>query len=127
MTQGESRARSALQIFLEFQRPSLIGKLDHRIHLPRAMLLRMRATPGVVSRETCPEVGGHAGVEARRILKVLEDVHDALRCCHALEKSKWNAPSENAEFPRRIAIGVLRAGRNRHGGDDRVRQILRSD
>ena len=88
MTHGESGAGSGLQICLELQRSSFVGKLDHRIHSPRAMLGRVRTTPGVVSLGACAEVGGDTSVEARRVVGILEDVHDTLRCWHALEKSK---------------------------------------
>jgi hypothetical protein len=56
-------------------------------------------TPGVVSLEACPEVGGDAGIEAGRVVSVLKDVHDTLRCFHALERSKRTAASRAAEFP----------------------------
>jgi hypothetical protein len=70
------------------------------------MLRRVSATPGVVSLEACPEVGGDAGIEVGRVVSVPEDVHDALRCLHALERSKRNAAARAAQFP-----GQYRGGR----------------
>jgi hypothetical protein len=48
------------------------------------MLRCVQATPGIVSLKPSSEVGSDAGVEARRIVRALEDVHDSLRCVHSL-------------------------------------------
>ena len=45
------------------------------------------------------QVGGNAGLEAWRVVSVFRCA-DALRCFHALERSKWTAASEAMELPR---------------------------
>ena len=91
------------------------------------MLCRVRATPGVVSLEACPEVGGDAGVEARRVVSVLEDVHDTLRCCPCSREEQLECRARSHGFPKESRGDSCGRGSNRHGGNERLREILRSE
>ena len=64
--------------------PALIGELNDDIDRPWAVFRRVGAAPRVVSLEARVEIRGKAGIEARRVVRILQDVNDALgRCGHA--------------------------------------------
>ena len=78
MSLRECDARAGFQITLQRDRTALVGKLNHKVHLPRAVLRSMDAAPAVVDREASYDVGCDSRVVLRRAFVVLEDVDEPL-------------------------------------------------
>ena len=88
MTPRELHSGASFEIPLETYSSRFIGELHNCIDYPRSILGCVWAASGVVRVKPRSKIGGETGVIARRLVRVLQDVDDALRCFHAHAGSK---------------------------------------
>jgi hypothetical protein len=76
----ELNTRTRLEILLKRDGASFVGKLEEGIHVPRPVLGRMRAAPGIVIVDSVGEITSQSCVITRWRFTVLQHVDSPLRC-----------------------------------------------
>lgn len=99
----ERASRAGLEVLLERQGPSFVGKLDYDVNTPRSTARRVWGPTVVVIRKPSRNIRGHTGVVPIRIGFALEDVDEPLHASRVVQ-------TENRPRTGRIQLGLDLSG-----------------